>query len=92
MLTDGIPLVTTLGPVFTSSLDDRAEWFLSKFVHNIELRLQVIMHEDKAAIQVVFSNLEDKSERNLKFSMDKCKVCTWHRINLCDSTGWELSS
>lgn len=92
MLTDGIPLVTTL-VVFTSSLDDRAKWFLSEFVHNTELRLQVIMLEDKAAIRVVLSNLEDKSERNLlKFSMDECKVCTWHRINLCDSTGWELSS
>ncbi|GAB0195551.1 hypothetical protein GRJ2_002020400 [Grus japonensis] len=73
----GIPQVAMLGPVFTSNLDDRAEWFLNKFVHDIESRPQIIMLEDKAAIQVVFSNLDDKLERNLlKFSKDKCKVCT----------------
>lgn len=35
------------------------------------------MLQDKAAIQVVFSNLEDESEKNpLKFCKDKRKVCT----------------
>lgn len=44
------------------------------------------MLEDKAAIQVVCSNLEDTAERNLlEFIKDKCKVCSWHRIKLCDS-------
>lgn len=69
--------MTTLGPVFTSNLGDKAEWFLSKSVHEIVLRLQVIMLDDKAAIQVVLSNREDKPESNiLKFSKNKCEVYT----------------
>lgn len=60
-------------------------------MQDTELRFYVIMLEDKAAMQVVFSNLEDKRERNLlKFIKDKCKVCTWHRINLCDSHSMPL--
>ncbi|KAK4814257.1 hypothetical protein QYF61_012761 [Mycteria americana] len=38
-LAHGIPQVTMLGPVLTSNLDDRAEWFLSKFVRDTEFRL-----------------------------------------------------
>lgn len=91
-LRNGILQGTTLGPVFTSILDERLQRTFCMFAHDAVFRLSIIMLEDRTAIHIFFSSLKDQSYRNLlKYTKETDKICTRYRINLSNSRGWELS-
>lgn len=64
------------------NLDNRTECTFIKFMDDIECKRPIHTLEVSTAIQRDHNKLQEEANKDLvKFSIDKCKFCTWDSIS-----------